>query len=332
MELFGIDWAGLDKIWLLPLFILFIFLIFKNHYRIKKIISHLVSLKHSRLILKNYSNLRQLMKLVLMVIALGFLFIAILQPRWGIKEEVIKQDGRDVLFLVDVSKSMCAKDLKPSRLEFVKLKIKTLLKKIKSDRVGLVLFSDNAFVYCPLTIDHSAFLTLLSNIEAETLVGGGTSIENALRKALEHFDNTKSKNKLMILFTDGEDFSTNLEGIKQFAIDQKMILCAIGVGSVEGAPIPVFDYYGKQTGYEKDENGKPVLSVLNEDLLKKLTKELHGKYMRISLDDSDIVRIINFIGKFEKEKFEDIKSKNLIERYPVFLSLSFVLLGLEWIL
>lgn len=332
MQFVGIEWAGINRIWLLPIFIFFIFLVLNNYGKIKKLVSHLVNPSHMRALLKNYSPLRQLIKVILIIISFIFIFIALMQPRWGVKEEVVKQEGRDILFLLDVSRSMCAKDLKPSRLDLVKLKIKTLLKKIKSDRIGLILFADHAFVYCPLTVDYSAFLTLLSNVETESLFSGGTSIESALKKTIEHFDSAKSKNKLVILFTDGEDFSTNLQGIKEFARDQKIVLFAIGVGTTEGAPVPKFDHYGEQVGYETDENGKFILSKLNEELLRKLTKELNGKYLHISNDDSDIDKIVKFINKFDKEKFEDIKTSNLIERYPIFLTLSLIILGMEWIL
>ena len=268
-----------------------------------------------------------------MVLALFFLFIAMLRPQWNKKEQTVAQEGRDLLVVLDISRSMLAQDLKPNRIEFVKLKIRALLQKLKFERVGLLLFSGTAFVQCPLTIDYKTFLMFLDQVDVETIASGTTAIDGALKKAIGVFDKIpERKNKLVLLVTDGEDFSVNLDPVKKTAKEKNITVLTLGIGTEQGAPIPIVDARGRQKGYESDKKGNVVFSKLNETLLQKISDDLHGCYVRSSYDDSDLEDLVDFIGTFEKEQLADKKFSLYEDKYPIFLSIAWIFLALEWIL
>jgi Ca-activated chloride channel family protein len=293
----------------------------------------LVHPKQATLIFKNFSLRKNLIKTILLVSSLFFIFVAILQPQWGEQTQQVMQEGRDLLIVLDISRSMQAQDLKPSRLEFAKLKIRHLLSRLHFDRVGLILFSGSAFVQCPLTVDQAAFLMFLDHVDTEVISSGTTAFDAALNKAMEVYGEAVGrKNKAVLLVTDGEDFSSNLQYAKQKALEQNIKVLALGIGSTQGAPIPIYDHQGNQVGHEKDGNGVIALTKLNEPLLQSLCQELGGIYFRAQYDDGDIDNLVGIIKKFEKEKFMDRKVSRYHDQYPWLLGLAWIVLLLEWLL
>ncbi len=327
-----IYFANLQKLYLLPIFILLIILFIRNYYRLKKTYLQLVSIKHSKIVFPNFSLPKQRIKLFLIIFALITLFIAILRPQFGSREVNVTQEGRDLLIVLDVSRSMLVKDIKPNRLEFAKLKIRNLLEKLSFERVGLIIFSGSAFVICPLTSDYSAFLMFLNQVDVESISSGTTAFDKALLKVIDtYFLQKNRKNKLVLFLTDGEDFSSNLNSVKKQSAQLNLKVFALGLGTEGGGPIPILDEYGKQLGHEIEQNGKPAISKLNESLLKIMCQELGGDYFRSSYDDSDIGFIIDSVQKFEKEKFEERKITQFEDRYPWFLGAAWILILLEWL-
>ena len=332
-DFLGIHWAGIDRIIYLPIFVIFSFLIIRNYLRIRRSTNLLVHPKQTSTIFKHFSLRKNLIKTILLISGLFFIFLALLQPQWGKQSQHITQEGRDLLIVLDISRSMQAQDMKPSRLDFAKLKIRNLLSRLHFDRVGLILFSGSAFVQCPLTVDQSAFLMFLDHVDTEVISSGTTAFDTALNKAMEVYGDTVGrKNKAVLLVTDGEDFSSNLQSAKQKAIEQNIKVLALGIGSTQGAPIPIFDHQGNQIGHEKDEHGVIALTKLNEPLLQSLCQELNGIYYRAHYDDGDIDGLVSVIKKFEKEKFMDRKVSRYHDQYPWLLGLAWIVLLLEWLL
>lgn len=332
-NLFGIVWAGLGRLMLTPLVLLVVILLLRHCKRINATVTKLVHPIHQATIFKNFSSTRQWIKGSLLSLGVVFLFIALLQPQWGKKEQTIMQEGRDVLILLDISRSMSAQDLKPNRLEFAKLKIRTLIEKLPSERIGLIVFSGSAFVQCPLTADHAAFAMFLDHVNTEIISSGTTSLDKALNKALEVFSTAEDrKNKLAIVLTDGEDYSLQFDAAQNKALKEQLSVFALGVGTPTGAPIPKLDQNGQQTGHETDESGNVVLSILDEKMLLQLCTRLNGQYQRATYDDSDIDALVARLGQYEKEKFADKKLSLFEEQYPWVLALAWICLALEWIL
>lgn len=327
----GIHYAGTAYSFALPVFIVGILLVV---FRSRSILTGLRQLSSThQFLLHGLGAWRTITKAVCMSIALVLLFIALLRPQWGKKETTVMQSGRDLLVLLDVSGSMRAKDIKPDRLTIAKLKIRSLLQQLTCERVGLILFSGSAFLQCPMTSDHAAFLLFLENVDAESISSGTTAIDTALSKGLDTFNKAGArKNKLMLLLTDGEDFSTHFSDVQEQASRDGVSLFALGLGTPEGAPIPKLNTLGKQIGHEVDDTGAIALSKLNEQKLQEITSALHGGYCRAEYGDADIARVVAFVQKHEKERYEDKKIEQYHDQYPWFLGAAWILLALEWIL
>lgn len=284
-------------------------------------------------LINNFSLMRAYIKFMLSACGLFFLAIALLQPRGKEYEDTVEQQGRDVYFALDVSRSMLASDVVPNRLVCAKEKIKQSISHLSCERVGLILFSGSAFIQCPLTADIGAFMTFLDYVDIETISSGTTALDSALNKALEAFEHKQNKkNKLVVVLTDGEDFSVSLSQVKSRAQAQGMHICALGVGSLAGAPIPLFDDEGNAIGHQRDDTGAVVISQLNEPLLRSLAHDLGGFYIRVTQDDTDVTTLVNKVQSFEKEAFGDTIIKKYDEKYPMFVLASLLCFIAEWLL
>lgn len=282
--------------------------------------------------LQHASGARITIRMILWFIALFFLFVVLLRPQWNKKEETVVQESRDVFIALDISRSMLAQDLKPNRLEFAKAKIKELVNTLSCERVGLILFSGSSFVQCPLTRDYGAFFMFLDQIDAEIISSGTTALDQAIANALEAFKDIHKKNKLLVIVTDGEDFSRNLAQLKTEAQKQGITIFTLGIGTIEGAPIPVLNAAGQSIGHQKDKKGSVVISRLNEGILQTLAADVGGMYIHATPDRSDITSLIALLERIEKEKTEDKKFNVYDEQYPLFLLISFIALVIEWVL
>jgi len=328
---FNISWGAAYNIVWGPLFLCAIVIAFYYSYKQRKAWT-LLACQHI-ILLRNASFARQKMRIMFLTLAIGALFLAFLRPQWNRIEEVVMQEGRDVYIGLDVSKSMLAVDCKPNRLEHAKQKIKVLLSTLSCERVGLILFSGSAFVQCPLTSDYSAFYIYLNAVNAELISSGTTALDKAIQVALSSFGTIQErKNKLLVLFTDGEDFSHNLAGIKKEAMEQNLSIFTVGVGSLEGAPVPLFDAYGVAQGHQKDAKGAIVISRLNEGILHTLSHDAGGKYIRSTDNNDDISLLVKEIQSRKKEIVGEQKHASFEDQYHYFVLFSLICLICEWLL
>ena len=309
----GINFAAYENFsyfyWVIGIVLLLVYQAVSYRKRSQK----LANKQYSSIILLHYSYGKKLCKLALILIGTIFLVATLLRPQWDKKEQKVAQEGRDLLIAIDISRSMLAQDLKPNRLEFAKAKIKKLLYNLSCERVGLIMFLDK--------------------LDVDTVSSGTTAIDQAVKEGLRAFqsDQTK-KTKLLVIFTDGEDFSTDLQGVKDKAKEERLSICTVGVATPHGAPVPIIDKDDKQTGWEKDDQGNVIMSCLNENLLMNLAQQAGGKYVRAVQSDDDIKLLIHTINKFEKDTFDDKTYESLQEQYPYFIVISFLCFALEWIL
>lgn len=282
--------------------------------------------------LRNVSLLRRTLSGLLLASSLLFLLLALARPQWDEMRQVVSQEGRDVLIALDISRSMLAQDMKPSRLEFAKSKIKRLVESLKADRVALMIFSGSPFIQCPFTTDTNAFMSFLDAVDAETISSGTTAFDKAIMKALETFKAMPiHKHPLMVIVTDGEDFSGHLEGVNKQAKDLGLSIFTLGIGTPEGAPIPLYDEEGVQQGHQKDEKGAVVITRLDESLLRALSVETGAEFIKATEDDSDIRALRAAVQRFEKEKFADTSVVAKQEKYWYFAALSLLSLLLDWV-
>ena len=269
---------------------------------------------------------KSLVKFVVFNVILFFLILALAQPQMGTKMEKIQRKGIDVMIALDVSKSMLSQDVVPSRLEKSKLLVQTLLKKLDGDRVGLVIFAGNAYLQMPLTVDYSSLLLYLRSINTNSVPTQGTIITDALEQSENAFNATDKKHKAIIVITDGEDHEENaIDKAEELASDGTKIF-TVGVGTQNGGTIPIYNESGNKVDEKKDENGQPIISKMNPNMLQALAKAGNGNYY--VLDNSKQVSdfISKDIAKIETKTINDKVFTDFVEQFQYFLVFALLLL------
>ena len=262
---------------------------------------------------------KSLFKLIVFNLSLFFLVIALAQPQMGTKMEKIQRKGIDVMIALDVSKSMLSQDVVPSRLDKSKLLIQTLLKKLDGDRVGLVIFAGNAYLQMPLTVDYSSLMMYMRSVNTNSVPTQGTIITNALDQSENAFNATDKKYKAIIVITDGEDHEENaIDRAEELASDGTKIF-TVGVGTANGGTIPIYNENGIKADEKKDENGQPIVSKMNSNMLQALAKAGNGNYY--VLDNSKQVAdfISKDIAKIETKTINDKMFTDFVEQFQYFL-------------
>lgn len=261
---------------------------------------------------------------VLLLAALSALGFALARPQFGGKSVIVKREGTDAVFLLDVSKSMSARDASPDRLTRSKLELARLMEVLKGDRVGIIVFAGAAFVQCPLTTDYSAAKLFLKSISIGDVNAGGTALGKAFAAASKMFEDSweTGGSKVAVVVTDGEDFDKETE--KEFAAlkEKGVRMYAVGVGSAAGEPIPSGDRGG---GYLK-EGEKTVMSRRNDALLEKIAEESGGKYYNLQ-EGSDLTELALELSRLKKAEFKSEMYTQYDERFYVPLLGGFILLA-----
>lgn len=244
-------------------------------------------------LMRSHSRARRVVKSALLGVTLLAAGIALARPQWGVSEESIQRRGEDVVFVLDLSKSMLAQDEKPSRLQRAKIAILDFIHREQVGRVGLVVFAGTAFARCPLTMDYAAFEESVSEAMPDDLYIGGTDIGRGIIAAKNTFD-TKAERKVVVLLTDGEDLGAiGVDSAKEFAKDGLTIF-TIGIGTPAGAELRVPQPSG-QLAPLLDEKGQPVVSRLDETTLRGIAEATNGTYRRLenlTQSMSDVARAI----------------------------------------
>lgn len=258
------------------------------------------------------------------------LFLALARPFWGMKIMPYAGEGRDLLILFDVSRSMLAKDVKPSRLEHAKFLVRELVKNNPADRFGLIAFAGKAFLECPMTMDKTSFLQNVDELDTSSIPVGGTNIEEALKTALAAFKGAESSHLAVILITDGDELTGQSSRVLKEAIRRKIPFFIAGVGDPsEPAIIQIRDEKGQVTTL-RDEKGNVVNSVLNEKQLGRLAAETGGIYVRSTTSSTGLNELQARIHSLDKHLRERGKQYRPMERplYPLSFALFFFLLFL----
>jgi Ca-activated chloride channel family protein len=294
----------------------------------KKILSRFAEDSMFASIIPGFDPRRRWIKAGLILLASGFAMVALAGPQWGYRWEKTTQKGVDIMIALDCSKSMLAQDIKPNRLERAKREIIDLLRMMKSDRAGLVAFSGRALLQCPLTLDHEAFNVFLKVLEPGFLPVGGTNLDAAIKTSYDGFEKESDTQKAIIIITDGENTAGSVEETAKDMVKQGIKIFCIGVGDLQGAPIP--DETG---GFKKDASGNIVLSKVDEAGLEKLAAMTGGAYVRSVAGDMDldVIYTDKILGTMERKTLTSGKKKVWENRYQWFLFPCLVLLLMEFI-
>jgi Ca-activated chloride channel homolog len=274
---------------------------------------------------------RRYLKAALILVSAMFIVFSLTRPAWNEKPETIERKGRDVVFLLDVSRSMLAEDLVPNRLEKAKLAIQDCVDRLQGDRVALVAFAGTAAVKCPLTLDYGFFRLMLDDISTDSISRGGTMIGDAVRKVMtDVFDDQARQYRDIILITDGEDHdSFPVEAAKK-AGEKGIRIIAIGLGDEsEGKRIPVTNEKGEKTFLKYQ--GQEIWSKLDADTLRKMVNATPGgRYFNVATSAIDLGDVyIQLIAGADKKELASETIRRYEEKYQIFLAVGLILLCLE---
>lgn len=305
-------------------------LYFYVQFQTKKQLEKIGNIDLIKRLMPDRNDKKALFKLIVFNFILFFLVIALAQPQMGTKMEKIQRKGIDVMIALDVSKSMLSQDVVPSRLEKSKLLIQTLLKKLDGDRIGLVIFAGNAYLQMPLTVDYSSLMMYMRSVNTNSVPTQGTIITNALDQSENAFNATDKKHKAIIVITDGEDHEENaIDKAEELASDGTKIF-TVGVGTPNGGTIPVYNENGIKVDEKRDENGQPIVSKMNSNMLQALAKAGNGNYY--VLDNSKQVAdfISKDIAKIETKTINDKMFTDFVEQFQYFLVFALWLLIVDF--
>jgi Ca-activated chloride channel family protein len=279
-------------------------------------------------LLPGLSRSRLITKFVLLMIAYGFLIIGIANPQIGSKLVEGERKGIDIMIALDVSNSMLAEDIKPSRLEMSKQAISKLVDNLGNDRIGIVIFAGNAYMQLPITTDYSAAKMFLTNIDTKIVPTQGTAIGEAIEMSEEAFDD-ETHSRAIIVISDGENHEDDALDAAKKASEKGIIVYTVGMGLPEGAPIPEYNKYNQMIGYKKDRDGSTVVTKLNEPMLQQIASAGKGVYVRANNSQSGLKTILEEINKLEKTKFESRMFSDYEDRFQYFIAVSLIFLLLE---
>lgn len=272
---------------------------------------------------------RPVWKFTLFALAYASLVVGIANPQIGTKIEEGKRNGADLMILLDVSNSMLAGDLSPNRLENAKRAISQMIDNLRNDRIGIIIFAGDAYVQLPITTDYSAAKLFLNNITTDIVPTQGTAIGAAIDMGMKSFNFVNGTSKAMILMTDGENHEDDAVSSAKAARAKDVAIHVIGLGSPEGAPVPIYRN-GKPVGFHTDEEGKTVVSKLNEEMCKEISEAGNGVYVRASNANSGLNIVMDQVNKMEKKTYDSKNFKNYEDRFQFFVGFALLLLVLEF--
>jgi len=278
---------------------------------------------------EEYSRTKPVMKLILSLTALALIIIACANPQIGTRLEEVKREGVDIIIALDVSNSMKAEDIRPNRLERSKQSISRLIDGLENDRIGMIVFAGQAYVQLPITSDYAAAKLFLQSIETEMVPTQGTCIGCAIELAEKSFTGKDKKHKALIIITDGENHEEDAVEAAKKANEQGIILHTIGMGSLSGAPIPVYRN-GMQVDFLKDHDGKTVITKLESLTLERIAAEGKGIFIQASNSDDGLASIFSQINKMEKKSFGTKQFTGFEDRFQYFLAAGLFLLLIEF--
>jgi len=283
-----------------------------------------------RLVARGLSQRRKV-RLAAILGAAMLLIISLARPQYGVKPVMVKQAGIDLMILIDTSRSMAARDVKPSRMERARLEMGKLIHEMEGNRMGLIAFAGASFVECPLTLDSRAVHMFLDTIKVGLIPAPGTDIGGAIADTVKAFKTSKAKTRAVILITDGENLTGEVEDAADDAREAGLNIYPIGIGSEAGAPIPEVGADGRITGYKTDENGETVMSRLDTETLRTIAQTTGGELYTSQGESLDLSGLFDILKSREKTDITSMEFTEYHDRYQYVTTLVLLILLLEYI-
>ena len=274
------------------------------------------------------SLFKSILKFITLSLAFSCLIVALVNPKIGTSLETVKREGVDIVFAIDVSKSMLAEDIAPNRLEKAKQLTTQIINNLVSDRVGIIAYAGKAVPQLPITTDYAAAKMFLQNINTEMLSSQGTAIDEAIQLARSYYNDEEQTNRVLVIISDGEDHNDLSLDVAEAAAEEGIKIFTIGVGSEKGGPIPL-KRNGIVMSYKKDQDGATVITKMNKKILDEIAKEANRTYVD-GKNTSDVTETItDILNKMDKKEFEAKEFAEFEDQFQWFLGLGLFLLILD---
>ncbi|MGJ8735466.1 VWA domain-containing protein [Zobellia laminariae] len=275
------------------------------------------------------SNFKSSLKLLFFLLGITFLILGLVNPKIGTKLETVKREGVDVVFAVDVSKSMLAEDIAPNRLEKAKRLVSEIINQLASDRIGIIAYAGQAFPQLPITTDYGAAKMFLQSMNTDMLTSQGTAINEAINLATTYYNDEEQTNRVLFIISDGEDHSEgDTKDAVEKALEEGIQIFTIGVGKPKGAPIPI-KRNGVVESLKKDSQGEVVITKLNEDVLIDIADDGDGEYIDGSNTEVAVERIKELLQQMDKKEFEAKQFAEFKDQFQWFLGIGLLFLLLD---
>lgn len=275
------------------------------------------------------SIFKPILKIVVVLVAFLFMVIALVNPKMGTKMDTVKRQGIDIVFAVDVSKSMLAADIAPNRLEKSKQLVSQLINQLGSDKIGIIAYSGSAFPVLPMTSDYSVAKMFMQGMNPSMISSQGTMIDEAIQLASDkYFDKKDKTSKLLIILSDGEDHSEEAVDAAENAKSLGIRIVTIGIGTEKGGTIPLKSL-GQGSELQKDQDGNVVVTKRNEEVLTKIAKSTKGIYVDGNNTKNVLEEIKKVLDNTQKSEFESKLMANYQSQFQWFLGFAFVLLFVD---
>ncbi len=271
------------------------------------------------------SVFKPVLKLVVLLLAFLGLIIALVNPKIGTKMETVKREGIDIVFAMDVSKSMLAEDVAPNRLDKSKQIVSQIINQLGSDRIGIVAYAGSAFPVLPITSDYGVAKMFLQSMNTEMVSSQGTSLDEAIRLAITYFDEKSKTSKLLVLISDGEDHSEDAEAAADEASKAGLKIITISLGAEKGATIPL-KRNGVVESFQKDNNNQVVITKMNRESLEAIAKATKGGYVNGNNTKNVLEYIKATLDNIQKTEFESTEMADFQAQFQWFLGFAFLLL------
>ncbi len=275
------------------------------------------------------SSFKGVLKLLFLLLGLSGLILGLANPKIGTKLETVKREGVDIVFAIDVSKSMLAEDIAPNRLEKSKRLVSEIINQLASDRIGIIAYAGQATPQLPITTDYGVAKMFLQYLNTDLLSSLGTAIDEAIKLATTYYDDEDQTNKVLFIVSDGEDHSEGLaiEAV-DLAVEQGIRIFTIGVGKEKGAPIPI-KRNGITEELKKDSQGEVVITKLNKEILTEIAEKGNGEYIDGSNTDEAVEKIKEALNQMDKMEFEAKQFADYKDQFQWFLGAGLFFLFLD---
>ncbi len=276
----------------------------------------------------NISNFKPRIKLLFLILFILFSTIALVNPMIGTELKTVKREGVDIVFALDVSKSMLAEDIAPNRLEKAKRIVSEIINTLNNDRVGVIAYAATALPILPITDDYSTAKTFLQSLNTDMLSSQGTAIIQSINLAQKFYDDEDQTNRVLCILSDGEDHEVERQNLLELAEQSGITIITIGLGSVKGAPIPIKENNIVKS-YKKDENGDVVVTKLNTQLLNSIANSSSGIYIEGINTELVVEEISKRLKEMDKKEFESKQFVAYKDQFQWFISFAILFLSLE---